>query len=184
MKRNLKILSLASVVFGVAVLGWSAIYEQPFGEKNSSVRSLSVGSIPEMDELEFTKDWVLRADLNSAQKSILKKEWEKNFEDVRTFLTAERVKQMSRWSRDAMRNYRYVTIPKPENCGWKTLCHDSAAKCFLMQTTFETLPSDPGMRRELCAWVLFDTSTETISWTLLTIRSELVQEKKKRFLWW
>lgn len=181
---NLKVLSLAVIAVCAGVLGWSAVYEQPFSEKSVLPKSLQVGGMPEMDALEFTEGWELRVEMNNVQKGALKKEWEASYEDVRKFLTPERVKQMSRWSRDKMKNYRYVSLPKPEKCEWKTLCHDAAGTCFLMETTLETLPSDPGMRRDLRAWVLYDTQKKKLRWILVTIRSELVREEKKRFLWW
>lgn len=182
MRWNLKIFSQTALLACVAFLGGSMLWEKPFAA-SETVKTMRVGCVPEMDEIEVEGAWQNRFDLNPEQKKKFREEWVRSFGDVKKFVTPERVREISRWSRPVMERYQYVTLPNPEKMVWKTLGHDEGGRRFLLEAPLEILPSESGMKRELKTFALFSTDSAKIEWTLITIRSQLIQAEPKRRFW-
>ncbi len=145
--------------------------------------SLQIQFLPEMDPLPIPRTWGRLVDLNNEQKKKFDDEWFRNFGTLQENVTPSNVLEISRWSREAMRNYRYVTLPKPEKTSWQTEAHDPAKNLFFRTAPLDALPTERGMKRELLAGAVFDSRTGKIVSVVVTIRSELVHETPTRKGW-
>lgn len=135
--------------------------------------------LAEMDEVKFAENWKFRVELSHEKKRIFQEKWYEKFGAVKEFLTAERVREMSRWSRKEMKNYRYVTLPDPELVRWETIAHDAKKNRFLRKAVLGSLPSEYGMKRELTVSAVFDVRTDEISWIGFSILSQIHLEEAR-----
>lgn len=180
MRRYLKISMLLLLWGSVLTLLGSMTWEKSPSFPALEKETLQLKFLPEMDPLPIPRTWERQVDLNSEQKKKFEEEWLEHFGALQENLTPSVVQEISRWSRDAMKNYRYATLPNPARTQWQTEAHDSTKNLFLRTATLDALPSEQGMKRELLAGAIFDSRTGKIVSILVTIRSELVQETPKR----
>ncbi|MDO5113721.1 MAG: hypothetical protein Q4E67_05050 [Planctomycetia bacterium] len=170
----MKVFALIALCVSLCFLGFSLVNEAPLEGGSGGYVFTRIWSLPEMDEIPQTKDWKENhSRLTSREEEVFRKEWEAKYPDVKEYITAERVRDLSRWSREAMVYYQEVNLPEPERLFWLPVCRDETGSRVLLSTTLEPLPGERPLHRDLKAFVLFDTNKLKIVWILVTIRSEI-----------
>ncbi|MBP3693573.1 MAG: hypothetical protein J6J31_03935 [Thermoguttaceae bacterium] len=179
-----KVLSLVGFWCGLLVLMGTIWGEDGILGDPLSSKALRIEFIPEMDEIRIGEKWRAQVELNRREESVFQESWDKNFSLIQRAVTPDAVREISRWSREEMENFRYVTLPKPAQTRWETVRHDSRKTLFLRCARLDPLPSSPQMKRELTAYALFDSRTGNVVWVGITIQSRLLPEKETKNRWW
>lgn len=161
-----------------AIGGENGLWGDPLSGK-----TLRIEFVPEMDEVQIGKKWRAQVELNRSEEKVFLESWDKNFSLIQRAVTPEMVREISRWGREEMENFRYVALPRPSQTSWETVRHDPRKELFLRQARLISLPSVPQMKRELIAYALFDSRTGNILWVGITIQSQILPEEKKN-RWW
>ena len=132
-------------------------------------------TLPEKDEIPEIYGWQKNCrSLTKPQRDAFEARFVSRYEEVRQYVTPERVRSISRWANQEMGNYRYVNFPSAKQFSWKEARCDSSGEKILMEATIETLPSEHrAMKRYLKIFALYDTKTGYIDWVLVTIRSDM-----------
>ena len=183
MRRYLKIFMFTLLWGSVLTLLGSMTLDKPISLPSHGKGIIQIDFLPEMDPLPIPQTWEHQVDLSNEQKKKFEDEWLRHFGTLQENVTPASVTNISRWSRDAMKSYRYVTLPKPEKTLWQTTAHDPAKNIFLRTAFLDTLPTEQGMRRNLTAGAFFDTRTGQILSILVTIHSELEHETQPQKRW-
>ena len=170
----MKTLSQLLLITSLFCLLISVGAENPFRNFDPHA-TLWLWTLPEKDEIPEVYGWQkICPPLAKAQKDDFEARFVGRYEEIRQYVTPERVRSISRWATREMENYRYVNFPTVKNFSWKESRCDSSGEKFLMEATIDTLPSEHrAMKRLLKIFALYNTKTGYIDWVLITIRSNM-----------
>ncbi|MDO4550869.1 MAG: hypothetical protein Q4C96_06415 [Planctomycetia bacterium] len=154
-------------------LFWTVAEENPF--KNfTPYASVWLWSLPENDEITPVKNWKTTSqELTKSQYEQFQKRLATRYNEIRQYITPERIQKLSRWANDEMKYYR-PSIPNYRSLKWNVIKCAPTNDKFLLETTLETLPSPHLLaKRWLKAYAVFNTENGYIEWCLITIHGEI-----------
>jgi hypothetical protein len=101
-------------------------------------------------------------------------EWRKRVPDIKSQLTPERVRSLSRWAKTQMEGYK--SIPSLENVVLRPVGTDAKRERLVLEGTLDTLPTHSSLvARWLKVYLLYDLHTKSVSRITITIRGERLE---------
>ncbi|HPM81566.1 MAG TPA: endonuclease/exonuclease/phosphatase family protein, partial [Candidatus Anammoximicrobium sp.] len=101
-------------------------------------------------------------------------EWKTRTPTVRSLLTPERVRSLSRWAAKQMEGY--TTVPPLEKAQLYPVAANEEQGTILLESTIDTLPAhSPLVTRWLKAFVRYDTRGQKIAHVTITIRGQRLE---------
>ena len=135
-------------------------------------REVPIWTLPEMDEIPQTRNWPPdHTPLTLEENDAFQRCWEPLYPRVAEKVTPGFVWELSRFGKDSMEYYaRPPAVYRAEYVTWEPVARETEQKRVLMSAVLERLPAPYPIRRELRAFCLFSTESQSIEWVLLTIQ--------------
>lgn len=101
-------------------------------------------------------------------------DWAGKRRSVQRLITAQRVRELSRWALKQMAAYRRV--PPLQAVAFKPIAHHAEARRLVLEGVVDTLPShSPLVTRWLKVYLLYDCEKQVVVKVAVTIRGELLE---------